>query len=101
MRCLYAFLTTADRELVEHATGEDVGGDAAEAPVVAFALHIARDREAEVLKPNQEVTIRYLYESARRYQEAGIEDHPFTGEVMERALEYLAMNSAGVVDVTV
>ena len=101
---LYRFLTTSDRDLIEYATGEDLDADPEERgrSLSSFAAHIARDREASRLKPNQELTARYLWEASRQYVEAGMEEsNPFAGEVMERALAYLSANSAGLCDVTV
>ena len=101
---LYRFLTTSDRDLIEYATGEDLDADPEERgrSLSSFAAHIARDREASRLKPNQELTARYLWEASRQYVEAGMEEsNPFSGKIMERALAYLSANSAGLCDVTV
>jgi hypothetical protein len=85
-------LTEADRNLIQHVTGQRIGPgfDPAVEPSSLFATTIAGERAAGRLAPGQEVTAVYLKDLDRRYQRTG--RNPI-GPYLDRAVGYLGGNS--------
>ncbi len=85
-------LTPADRDLIQHVTGQRIGpgfDPAAETPS-AFATTIAAERGAGLLAPGQEVTAVYLKDLHHRYQRTG--RSPVT-PYLDKAVSHLRGNS--------
>jgi hypothetical protein len=85
-------LTPADRDLIQHVTGQRIGpgfDPAAETPST-FAATIAAERAAGRLAPGQEVTAVYLKDLDRRYRRAS--RNPIA-PYLDRAVGYLPGNS--------
>lgn len=97
------YLTLTDRRLIRAATGEDItpGQRPADRPVSSFAMQIAVDRERGRLQPGGPVTSAYLRSTAYRLDELGVPAHEFTGETLQRALDFLASGSGRHVDIAV
>lgn len=82
-------LTDADRELVRATTGEVIAVADQLRPISAFAMQIAVDRARGALPASMPVTRAYLTATARRFDEWDIPGHPFSGETLKRALEFV------------
>jgi hypothetical protein len=69
----YEQLTPADRDLIQHVTGQRIGPgfDPATEPATAFAAALASERSAGRLSPGQEVTPVYLKDLDRRLARTG------------------------------
>lgn len=97
------YLTLTDRRLIQAATGEDImpGQRPSDRPVSSFAMQIAVDRERGRIESGGPVTSAYLRSTAYRLDELGVPAHEFTGETLQRALDFLASGSGRHVDVAV
>jgi hypothetical protein len=81
-------LTTADRALIEHVTGQHIGPgfDPDTEPATAFAATLAAERQTGHLAPGQEVTGVYLKDLDRRFQRTG--RNP-VAPYLDRAVDFL------------
>jgi hypothetical protein len=81
-------LTEADRNLIQHVTGQHItaGFDPAKEQVTAFAATLAAERAAGRLSPGQEVTPVYLKDLDRRLQRTG--RNPI-GPYLDKAVSFL------------
>ena len=95
--------TIADRRLIEATTGEHIttGQQPSDRPVSSFAMQIAVDRERGRLGLGEPVTTTYLRTTAYRLDELGVPAHEFTGETLQRALDFLASGSGRHIDLAV
>jgi hypothetical protein len=93
-------LTTADRQLIFHATGQRVepGFDPAREGTTGFAAALAAERAAGRLRPGQEATAVYLKDLNQRYERAGA-GNPIGG-YLDKAVDYLARSGARRIDVS-
>lgn len=91
----FRYLTDADKDLLRHATGEQIEPGMADNPHSAgpFAQQLALDRRTGALAPNQVVTSVYLKNraqeiDARNYGRPNLHN-PYAGEDMTKAMTYL------------
>ncbi|MDO5628912.1 MAG: hypothetical protein Q4G43_11385 [Mobilicoccus sp.] len=89
--------TDLDRALIRAVTGEDVEllPDAELSP---FALHILTDRRHHRLTPGHEIDLDYLARSHRRLSGLGAAN-PFSGDQLQRAVDFVRSRSEGRLDV--
>lgn len=94
---LAADFTDLDRALIRAVTGEDVGlvGDGDLSP---FATQILLDRRHRRLPPGREIDLSYLMRTSRRL--AGLGEHnPFSGDALNRAVQFVQSRATGRLDV--
>lgn len=91
----FRYLTDADKDLLRHATGEQIEPGMVDTPHSAspFAQQLALDRRTGALAPNQVVTSVYLKNraqeiDARNYGRPNLHN-PYAGEDMTKAMSYL------------
>ena len=85
-------LTPDDRRLIQAATGEDigVGQTSLDRPLSAFAMQLAVDRSKGLLPADVLVSLSYLLRTSERIAALKVPGNPFTGAVLDRALDYVA-----------
>ncbi|GAA0573965.1 hypothetical protein GCM10010172_68210 [Paractinoplanes ferrugineus] len=91
-------LTPADRELIFHVTGQQLGVAAMKEKPTSFAVAIANERAVGHLAPGQPVTGFYLKDLHHRYQRAGAPSP--IGQYLPRALAYLEQSGPRRIDVS-
>lgn len=91
----FRYLTDADKDLLRHATGEQIEPGMVDNPQSAspFAQQLALDRRTGALAPNQVVTSVYLKNraqeiDARNYGRPNLHN-PYAGQDMTKAMSYL------------
>lgn len=97
---IFDSLTAADRELIYQATGQymEPGYDGTQHPTSGFAIEIAGRRAYGQLSPGQEVTVGFLKDLSRQYDQADIGGNPIA-PFLDKALAYLGSRGAPHLDV--
>lgn len=85
------YLTESDREFIEAVTGEVIepGQRPQDRPISPFAMQLAVDRKNGGLSAGVEVSGAYLQRTNRLLLRLNVPANPFSGELLERALEYV------------
>lgn len=93
-------LTSSDRELIRHATGQRIepGFDAHHTPTSMFAVQIAMSRAHGELGPGQDVTAGFLTDLSNRYDQGDPASNPIA-PFLDKALAYLQARGGPRVDV--
>lgn len=93
-------LTAADRDLIQHVTGQRLapGFDPSKEATTGFAAALAAERATHRLAPGQPVTAVYLKDLNKRYERAG-GVNPVSGH-LAKALDHLAQNAPRGFDVS-
>ncbi|MEV4283176.1 hypothetical protein [Actinoplanes xinjiangensis] len=96
----FAALTDTDRALIEYATGQKIGlgFDPHTQATSIFAVTIAADRATGRLSPGQKITVAYLTDRNRQYEQTTTGVNPFA-PYLAKALEYLNRHGRHTVDV--
>lgn len=94
------YLTAGDRSFIHLVTGEVFwpGQSPSDRPVSAFAMQIAVDRRTGVLPEGVAITPTYLRRTSQRLTELQAPANPFTGALLEWALQVLATRPCGPID---
>lgn len=91
-------LTEDDRDLIEAVTGEHIepGQRPQDRPVSPFAMQVAVDRRNGRLGAGLEVSGAYLQRTNRLLLRLNVPANPFSGETLDRALDYVERKTRGL-----
>ncbi len=94
-------LTPGDRDFIHAVTGELFwpGQTPNDRPVSAFAMQIAVDRRVGTLPEGSPITAAYLRRTGEQLTALRVPANPFSGTLLERALQVLGTRTFGRIDI--